>query len=453
MRILIVEDDLTFATMIQTWLRKHGYEVEKTSSVGAAAKLLLDGKIFDLVLSDLRLPDHDGLFLLSWMQKHNMSCPFIVMTNYAEVQNAVLAMKSGACDYIAKPVQPDILLQKISDAINDNSQIQTATQRQIQDTVKQGNIDKPASIPRYIEGNSNASKQIYEYVSLVAPTSMSVLILGASGTGKEHAARQIHELSSRKDKPFVALDCGAVPRDVAASEFFGYVKGAFTGATTNKKGAFEEADGGTLFLDEIGNLSYDVQVQLLRALQERKIRRLGSTQEISVDIRLVCATNGNLEQNVADGKFREDLYHRINEFTLYIPELKDRGDDLYIFADFFLKQSNENLGRNIIGFDDKASEMLARYSWPGNLRELNNVIKRATLLAKGSYITKEDLDHSMSSSIHQDVTVTLHDEDTEIARIKSALRSTGGNKTQTAKMLGIDRKTLYNKMQKYGLQS
>ncbi len=451
MRILLVEDDLTFATMIQTWLRKQGFEVDKASSVGTASKILLEGKAVDLVLSDLRLPDHDGLFLLSWMQKHNMTCPFIVMTSYAEVQNAVLAMKSGASDYIAKPVQPDILLQKIRDAIKDNIPAQTAAKPQAHDTARQGDSRQSEQVPRYIEGTSAASKQISEYISLVAPTSMSVLLLGASGTGKEHAARQIHELSSRRDKPFVAIDCGAVPRDVAASEFFGYVKGAFTGATTNKKGAFEEADGGTLFLDEIGNLSYEVQVQLLRALQERKIRRLGSTQEISVDIRLLCATNGNLEQEVAEGKFREDLYHRINEFTLFIPELKDRGEDIFVFADLFLRHANESLGRNILGFDDTATEMLAHHSWPGNLRELNNVIKRATLLAKGSYITKDDLSLTMSSSIHHDTTVALHDEDTEIARIKAALRTTGGNKTQTAKLLGIDRKTLYNKMLKYSL--
>lgn len=410
-------------------------------------KIFLEEEPFDLVLSDLRLPDHDGLYLLSWMQRQNITCPFIVMTSYAEVQNAVLAMKSGACDYIAKPVQPDILLQKIEDALKEGLQGEKASQRQTPNIESSGK----RQAARYIEGTSAASRQIHEYISLVAPTSMSVLILGASGTGKEHAARQIHDLSSRRGGPFVALDCGAVPRDVAVSEFFGYVKGAFTGATANKKGAFEEADGGTLFLDEIGNLPYDVQVQLLRALQERKVRRLGCNQEISVDIRLICATNGNLEKSVEEGRFREDLYHRINEFTLYIPELKDRGSDIFLFAEHFIKHANEDLGRNVIGFDNKASELLARHCWPGNLRELNNVIKRATLLAKGCYITKEDLERSMTSSIYHDTTVALHDEATEIARIKTALHSTGGNRTQTAKLLGIDRKTLYNKMQKYGL--
>lgn len=445
-RILIVEDDLTYATMMQTWLRKKGFDVERTSTVAAGAKKLSIGEGFNLVLSDLRLPDHDGLFLLNWMKKQGIDTPFIVMTSYAEVQNAVLAMKSGACDYIGKPVQPDILLQKINDAIANASHIepQTDTKAATQEKKRQS-----AKAPKYIEGKSEASRQLYEYVSLVAPTPMSVLILGASGTGKEYVARRIHQQSARADKPFFALDCGAIPRDVAASEFFGYTKGAFTGATEDKQGAFVTANGGTLFLDEVGNLSYDVQVQLLRALQERRIRPLGSSKEISVDIRLICATNGDLASLVEEGKFREDLYHRINEFTIYMPELKDRGSDLFLFADLFVKQADEELGRNVIGFDDKASEMLARHSWPGNLRELNNVVKRATLLTRGEYIGVDELSRSMSPVRHEPV--MLRDEATERGRIENALRSTGGNKTKTAQLLGIDRKTLYNKMQKYGI--
>ena len=278
---------------------------------------------------------------------------------------------------------------------------------------------------------------------------MSVLILGASGTGKEYAARRIHELSRRADKRFLAIDCGAIPKDVAASEFFGHVKGAFTGALTDKKGAFEEADGGTLFLDEVGNLAYDVQVQLLRALQERRVRPVGSTKEIEVDIRLICATNENLAERVADGGFREDLYHRISEFTIRMPELKERGNDLFLFADLFVKQADEELGRNVLGFDDKASEMLARYDWPGNLRELNNVVKRATLLTRGQYIGVEELSQSLGPVNHENM--ALRDENDELQRIKAALRATGGNKSKTARLLAIDRKTLYNKMQKYGI--
>ena len=446
--ILIVEDDLTFATMMQTWLRKKGFDVDRVSSVSAAARQLTDTPSFDLILSDLRLPDHDGLFLLEWMRKHNLRIPFIVMTSYAEVQNAVLAMKTGASDYIAKPVQPDILLQKIRDAL---STPEPAPTPQPTTPAPEAKAQEPtADVPRYIEGKSEASRQLYEYVGLVAPTPMSVLILGASGTGKEYVARRIHELSPRRDKPFFALDCGAIPKEVAASEFFGYVKGTFTGATTDKTGAFVEANGGTLFLDEVGNLSYDVQVQLLRALQERKVRPLGGAHEIDVDIRLVCATNGDLASLVADGQFREDLYHRINEFTIYMPELKDRGADIFLFADLFIKHANADLGRDVIGLDDKASERIASYAWPGNLRELNNVMRRATLLAKGKHIGLSELERSMAPSTPTEP-LALHDEQTEQQRIEAALRATGGNKSKAAQLLAVDRKTLYNKMKRYGM--
>ena len=446
--ILIVEDDLTFATMMQTWLRKKGFDVDRVSSVSAAARQLTDTPNFDLILSDLRLPDHDGLFLLEWMRKHNLRIPFIVMTSYAEVQNAVLAMKTGASDYIAKPVQPDILLQKIRDAL---STPEPAPTPQPATPAPEAKAQEPtADVPRYIEGKSEASRQLYEYVGLVAPTPMSVLILGASGTGKEYVARRIHELSPRRDKPFFALDCGAIPKEVAASEFFGYVKGTFTGATTDKTGAFVEANGGTLFLDEVGNLSYDVQVQLLRALQERKVRPLGGAHEIDVDIRLVCATNGDLASLMADGQFREDLYHRINEFTIYMPELKDRGTDIFLFADLFIKHANADLGRDVIGLDDKASERIASYAWPGNLRELNNVMRRATLLAKGKHIGLSELERSMAPSTPTEP-LALHDELTEQQRIEAALRATGGNKSKAAQLLAVDRKTLYNKMKRYGI--
>lgn len=456
-KILIIEDDLAFGTMIQTWLRKKGFEVEKATSVGAALRLLQEDSQRDLILSDLRLPDHDGLTTLRWLHKQGLHIPFIVMTSYAEVQNAVLAMKSGANDYVAKPFHPDILLEKINEAIKQsasstpalaNSPATPTQQETPQQTTTQSDEDEA---PKYIEGKSEASQQLYRYVSLVAPTPMSVLILGASGTGKEYVAHRIHELSSRADKPFFAIDCGAIPRDVAASEFFGHVKGAFTGAEQDKKGAFEVANGGTLFLDEMGNLSYDVQVQLLRALQERKIRPMGGTKEIDIDIRLVCATNENLAQRVAEGQFREDLFHRINEFTIYMPELKDRGTDLFLFANLFVKHANKELGRHVLGFDDKASEMIASYSWPGNLRELNNVMKRATLLTKGNYIGRTELQQSMSHLQQPTETLTLRDEQTELQRIEAALKTANGNKSKAAQLLGVDRKTLYNKIKKYNL--
>ena len=455
-KILIIEDDLAFGTMIQTWLRKKGFEVEKATSVGAALRLLQEDSQRDLILSDLRLPDHDGLTTLRWLHKQGLHIPFIVMTSYAEVQNAVLAMKSGANDYVAKPFHPDILLEKINEAIKQassapvpaNSPATPTQQETPQQTTTQPD---EGEAPKYIEGKSEASQQLYKYVSLVAPTPMSVLILGASGTGKEYVAHRIHELSSRAAKPFFAIDCGAIPRDVAASEFFGHVKGAFTGAEQDKKGAFEVANGGTLFLDEMGNLSYDVQVQLLRALQERKIRPVGGTKEIDIDIRLVCATNENLAQRVAEGQFREDLFHRINEFTIYMPELKDRGTDLFLFANLFVKHANKELGRHVLGFDDKASEMIASYSWPGNLRELNNVMKRATLLTKGNYIGRTELQQSMSHLQKPTETLTLRDEQTELQRIEAALKTANGNKSKAAQLLGVDRKTLYNKIKKYNL--
>ena len=455
--ILIVEDDIAFGTMLQTWLRRKGFEVDKATSVGAAVKLLVDMKSVDLVLSDLRLPDHDGLRLLAWMHEHSINAPFIVMTNYAEVQNAVLAMKSGAADYIAKPVQPDILLQKINDAMEQNAQQSNAT---IQNSTTQNaptahnsklkTQNSKLTAPRYIEGKSEASRQLYSYVELVAPTPMSVLILGASGTGKEYVAHRIHDLSLRHDRPFFALDCGAIPRDVAASEFFGHKKGAFTGADADKRGAFEIANGGTLFLDEVGNLSYEVQVQLLRALQERRIRPVGGTKEIDIDIRLVCATNENLEEAVSEGRFREDLYHRINEFTIYMPKLSERGSDLFLFADLFIRHANEELNRNVEGFDSGAAEMLASHSWPGNLRELNNVVKRAVLLTRGSQITTAELTQAMGQ-IRTDNVLQLHDEDTERQRIITALQQTNGNKTKAARLLGVDRKTIYNKIEKLGI--
>ena len=454
--ILIVEDDIAFGTMLQTWLRRKGFEVDKATSVGAAVKLLVDMKSVDLVLSDLRLPDHDGLRLLAWMHEHSINAPFIVMTNYAEVQNAVLAMKSGAADYIAKPVQPDILLQKINDAMEQNTQQSNAT---IQNSTTQNaptahnsklKTQNSEAAPRYIEGKSEASRQLYSYVELVAPTPMSVLILGASGTGKEYVAHRIHDLSQRRDRPFFALDCGAIPRDVAASEFFGHKKGAFTGADADKRGAFEIANGGTLFLDEVGNLSYAVQVQLLRALQERRIRPVGGTKEIDIDIRLVCATNENLEEAVSEGRFREDLYHRINEFTIYMPKLSERGSDLFLFADLFIRHANEELNRNVEGFDSGAAEMLASHSWPGNLRELNNVVKRAVLLTRGSQITTAELTQAMGQ-IRTDNVLQLHDEDTERQRIITALQQTNGNKAKAARLLGVDRKTIYNKIEKLGI--
>ncbi|HIY88262.1 MAG TPA: sigma-54 dependent transcriptional regulator, partial [Candidatus Bacteroides pullicola] len=307
----------------------------------------------------------------------------------------------------------------------------------------------------FLEGESDAARQLYNYVKLVAPTTMSVLINGASGTGKEYVAHRIHELSKRARHPFIAIDCGSIPKELAASEFFGHVKGAFTGALSDKTGAFVEANGGTIFLDEIGNLSYEVQVQLLRALQERKIRPIGSNKEIQVDVRLVSATNENLEQAIEKGTFREDLYHRINEFTLRIPALKDRQEDILLFANLFLDQANREMGKQLIGFDDRACRLLQNHPWPGNLRQMKNTIRRATLLAEGSYITAKELNEldEPTDTHPSPATLPLRNEETEKQHIIEALRQTGHNKSRAAVLLGIDRKTLYNKLKLYGIEA
>ena len=440
--ILIVEDDLVFSTMMKTWLTKKGFQVD-TASANTRARKLLAEHTYDLILSDLRLPDQDGIHLLTWLREQSCHTPFIIMTSYAEIQSAVQAMKHGASDYIAKPIHPDELLNKIKENIG-------------KPEIPAADLQEKTSTPftqNFLEGESEAAHQLFNYVRLVAPTQMSVLITGSSGTGKEYVAHRIHELSKRNGKPFIAIDCGSIPKELAASEFFGHIKGSFTGALADKTGAFEEANGGTLFLDEIGNLGYEVQVQLLRALQERRIRRIGSTKEIEVDVRLLCATNENLKEGIAKGTFREDLYHRINEFTLRMPDLKERPEDILLFANFFLDQANRELERNLIGFDAEASKALQRYTWPGNLRQLKNTVKRATLLAQGDFITLNELGEEILTSppAPASESFNLHDEGLEKQRIQHALHRTGYNKTKAAQLLGIDRKTLYKKMKLYNI--
>ncbi|NDW13858.1 sigma-54-dependent Fis family transcriptional regulator [Bacteroides sp. 214] len=437
-RILIVEDDLTFALMLQTWLGKKGFMVATVSSVLHAKKNIEQEKP-DLILSDLRLPDEDGISLLKWIKKQQLQTPFIMMTSYADIQTAVTAIKLGANDYIAKPVNPDELLRKINESF--------ATS--IKNEVK----EKPeAQSYAFIEGESEAAKLLFKHVRLVAPTNMSVLIIGASGTGKEYVAHRIHELSKRKDKPFIPIDCGSIPKELAASEFFGHIKGAFTGALSDKTGAFIAANGGTIFLDEIGNLSYEIQIQLLRALQERRIRPIGSNQEVNVDIRLIAATNEDLKVAIQKGAFREDLYHRINEFTLDIPNLKERQEDIFQFANFFLQQANKELGKQLTGFDKQATQKIAAYHWPGNLRQLKNVIKRATLLAQGEQITVLDLDSEIiDNQFSGPTSLALYNEKTEKEQILEALRQANNNKSKAAQLLKIDRKTLYNKLKIHNL--
>lgn len=438
--ILIVEDDITYGMMLKTWLGKKGYQVSTASNISRALKQIEAAPV-DLILSDLRLPDRDGIDLLKWLGEQRFNIPLIIMTSYADIQTAVKAIKSGACDYIAKPVNPDELLKKIQEVFSNSALSPALTSAPVQHT-----SSSPLPSADYLEGESDVAKQLYNYVRLVAPTNMSVLINGSSGTGKEYVAHRIHQLSKRAHQPFIAIDCGSIPKELAASEFFGHVKGAFTGALTDKTGAFVAANGGTIFLDEIGNLSYEIQIQLLRALQERTIRPIGSNKEIQVDVRLVTATNENLEKAIEKGIFREDLFHRINEFTLRMPPLKDRREDILLFANFFLDQANREMDKQIIGFDEKASQALLSYHWPGNLRQMKNIVRRGTLLATGNFITLNELSELQTVTAS---TISLRNEEMEKQNILDALRQTGNNKSRAAQLLGIDRKTLYNKLKLY----
>lgn len=305
----------------------------------------------------------------------------------------------------------------------------------------------------YIKGTSRDSDKLYEYIRLVAPTMMTVLITGESGSGKEYIARLIHNQSKRQDAPFVAVDCGAIPKDLAASEFFGHVKGAFTGAVSDKTGYFVQANGGTIFLDEIGNLSYDVQIQLLRALEERKVKPVGSNKEIAFDVRIISATNENLAKAVAEGSFREDLFHRLNEFSIKALSLRERKEDIPVFANHFLAAANEELGKDVIGFEDAVMDVFRRYNWPGNLREMRNVVKRATLLCQGEFIGMEHIPSELSEVKDADIEdFALKREKNEVDLIREALAKCNNNKSEAARLLKIDRKTLYNKMKLYKME-
>ena len=436
--ILIVEDDASFGLMLQTWLKKNNYEVVLATQY-AQAKKEVSSKHFDLILTDLRLPDGDGILLMSWVREQLKSpVPFIVMTGYAEVQTAVSAMKLGAFDYLKKPINPSVLEEKIIAALESEQEVDE--------------LFRPRKF--MVKGNSEAIQRLYKHVELVAPTKFSVLILGESGTGKEYIAEMIHECSPRRDKPFIAVDCGSLSKELAPSELFGHLKGSFTSAIADKKVVFEMAKGGTVFLDEVGNLPYEVQMQLLRSLQEQKVRPVGASSDIPVDVRIVAATNENIELAIQQGKFRQDLYHRINEFTLQVPPLRERIDDLEDFVAFFVDQANEELGKQIKGVSAKAIAAMKKMPWTGNIRELRNVIRRCVLFAEGDYIEVEDLPVYLEP-INKPVVPSNDDfalrPGNEKEQIEAALNKARGNKTVAARLLQIDRKTLYNKMHQLGI--
>lgn len=440
-QILVIEDDSTFALLLESFLQRNGHTVDVRNNIKSGFQAV-QLKLYDVLLLDYRLPDGTGLELLASARNKKLNTPAIIMTSFNDVRTAVKAMQAGAFDYITKPVNPDELLMRLGDALGKKEPEE---------------IKADKSEPAFIKGNSEASMKLHEYIELVGPTDMSVIIQGESGTGKEYIASSIHRAGKRSNKPFVAIDCGSLSKELAASELFGHQKGAFTGALFDKKGQFEEANGGTLFLDEVGNLSYDVQIQLLRALQEKVIHPLGSNRQVKVDVRIITATNEDLLSNVQKGEFREDLYHRLNEFKINVPALRDRGNDLDIFIKHFINLANSELGRNVKGLSPEASTIFKKYDWPGNLRELKNVIKRMVLLAKGEEAGIETLPEEMILSINQPQKPSGTDlkalnEANEKELITETLRKVKYNKSKAAKLLNIDRTTLYNKMEKYQIE-
>ncbi|WP_205504319.1 sigma-54-dependent transcriptional regulator [Rufibacter psychrotolerans] len=439
-RILLIEDDLTFSMILESFLKKQGFEVQVVHRVKAAQKALIEHS-YHLLLADYRLPDGTGLELLQPRQPGAEVPPVIMMTSLQDVGTAVRAMRLGAFDYITKPVNPDELLMVVQEALREK--------------------DPPANSPvtpspAFITGHSDVAQRLHEMIQLVAPTDMSVLIQGESGTGKEYVARTIHDHSKRAGAPFIAIDCGAISGEIANSELFGHVKGAFTGALHDKQGLFEAAQGGTLFLDEVGNLSYEIQMKLLRALQERVIQPLGSTKTVPVDVRVIAATNDDLIASVKNGDFREDLYHRLNEFKLRVPALRERGEDLFLFVDHFMGQANLELTRQVSRLSPDVTDIFRHYAWPGNLRELKNVVKRAVLLTPQEEIQKQALPDEMyalsqPASLPAGPDLKALQEAHERELILKTLQEVRYNKSKAARLLNIDRKTLYSKLEKYNL--
>ena len=443
-KILVIDDDTAFCVMLKTFLQKKGFDVTNAFN-GQEAEEYINKQVFDVVLTDIRLPDSDGLKILKQVKEISLDTQVILMTGYTDIKTAVNSIKMGAFDYVGKPINPDEILHTIGLALTKKSSKENPPTK----IKEKKNATSPLS---FVKGISSDSLRLHEHIELVAPTNMSVLIIGDSGTGKEYIAQSIHLLSKRAKKPFIAVDCGAIPKDLASSEFFGHVKGSFTGAVNDKTGHFEAANEGTLFLDEVGNLSYEVQVQLLRALQERKIKPVGSNQEIQVDIRVVAATNEDLTEAVKRGDFREDLYHRLNEFSIKAPRLSERKQDIMMFANHFLAQANNDLEKDVEGFDTDVTKLFKSYEWPGNLREMKNIIKRSVLLTKSNLIHLEVLPHEMLEASKDEGSLSGYAKADEEQVIRLALEKANFNKSKAAVLLNIDRKTLYNKLKLYNIE-
>ena len=461
-KILLIDDDADIVLLLSKFLSKKGYTIYEAMNATRGKEILASQKI-DLVLCDFRLPDAKGLEMIQHIKKVSPKTAVVIITGYSDVKVAIHCIKEGAYDYVTKPIYPDEILLTVKNAL-ESSPIKTKA-----DATSQAKTEKAASDHveletrkiAFVKGNSIQSEKVVQLIDLVAPTNMSVIVFGETGTGKEFVAKSIHQKSKRKEKPFVALDCGALPKDLALSELFGHKKGAFTGALADKVGSFELANGGTLFLDEIGNLSYENQVKLLRVVQERKIRPLGGEKDIPIDVRLIVATNDNLTQAYKSGEFREDLFHRLNEFKIELAPLRERPEDVKIFARHFLELANTELEKNVVGFEPAVEKKLLNYYWHGNLRELKNVVKRSVLLASGELISPECLPSEiLAGPIEPDLkdestpggsTVNLQkiSGNAEKRAILTVLEQTGYNKSKAAKLLKIDRKTLYNKLKSY----
>lgn len=445
--ILIIEDDFFFSKILSGLLSKNGYGITLVNDLKQAREKL-SLQQFDLALLDYHLPDGTGLDLLLYLIQSGNKMPVLVMTSFHDIKTAVESIKKGAVDYITKPINQDELLMIIKEVFQTPKNQITASAKQ-----------HKSSLISYVKGSSAVSQSLYKHIELVAHTNMSVLLTGESGTGKEHVARILHEKSSRTHKPFIAIDCGALSVELAASELFGHVKGAFTGAIQDKKGQLELANGGTVFLDEIGNLSYEVQVKLLRAIEEREIIPVGGSKPVKVDIRIIAATNESLQNAITQEKFRADLYHRLNEFKIKTPALAERLEDLEDFVQYFIAQANKELEKNVKDMDADVKKIFLRYSWPGNIRELKNIIKRAVLLSTTDRITLQTLPEEMELSVLEHASDTANTTDLKQSQeqmekelILKALSDTHYNKSKAAKILNIDRTTLYNKLAKYGIE-
>lgn len=472
--ILIVEDDRNFGSMLLKWFERNDYSAILCSGMMSAQKILSDEQNFDIILSDLRLTDGDGIMLLSWLKEMQITTPVIIMTGYGEVQTAVSAIKLGAFDFLEKPINPSILTKKISSVFEQNKSSKESTT-----SSKSKNIGYDKNYrdnSKIVKGYSELYRQMYSFIDIVAPTQMGVMIIGESGTGKEHVAHMIHNRSSRAKGPYIAVDCGSLSTELAPSELFGHKKGSFTSAIDDKNGFFWEANGGTLFLDEIGNLPYGVQTQMLRSLQEKKIRPIGISNDIDVDVRIITATNENLEQAIALGKFREDLYHRLNEFLIKVPALRECIEDISLYSQHFIDEANKELDKDVRYISSEVIARFKSYNWPGNLRELRNVIRRSVLFTTGDTITIDNLPdlsdiyseysnnelqtslfktNSLDSDfekIKQSNHYLYNNPEDEKDRILKALHKSNGNKTRAAKLLNIDRKTLYNKIHLYKIK-